>query len=524
MHEINTETLKQTAMCGLGQTAPNPVLSTIRYFRDEYETHIRTRHCDAGVCSNLYTSPCRNACPAGVNVPGYMSLVAAGRYMDAYRLIRQDNPFPAVCGRVCTHPCERHCRRGTVDEPISICSIKRFVGDHALRDEFEIPKEPPAFPTGKRVAVIGSGPSGLTCAYYLARLGHEVNVYEAEEVAGGVLHWGIPEYRLPNSVVDKEIAAIESAGVKIHLNARIGSREGCLMSIDALMAQNDAVYLAIGTQKSKRMDIPGEDIPGVESGLNFLRRVGLDRNRRVADDLVIVGGGSTAMDCARTAVRLGAQNVTVIYRRTLDEMPATEEDIREAQEEGVKILSLTAPVEVRGGMSAVSGIKVTKMRQGDFDKDGRRRTSAIEGSSYMIPCTGVISAINQELDAASLPTVDGEKGLTADKFTASTATKGMFAGGDAAPWGAAVVVNAIADGKKAAISIDKYLGGSGELNRGAEIDIPVIPVGEVTEHGRFPTRSLTAEQRKGSFMEVSCGFHPLDAMAESLRCLHCDRR
>ena len=263
MLEELAETLKQTAMCGLGQTASNPVLSTIRYFRDEYETHIRAHHCDAGVCSNLYTSPCRNACPAGVNVPGYMSLVAAGRYMDAYRLIRQDNPFPAVCGRVCTHPCERHCRRGTVDEPLSICSIKRFVGDFALRDELEIPKEAPVFPTGKRVAVIGSGPSGLSCAYYLARLGHAVDVYESEEVAGGVLHWGIPEYRLPNNVVDKEIRAIESAGVRIHLNARIGSREGCVMTIDELMAANDAVYVAIGTQKSKRMDIPGEDIPGV---------------------------------------------------------------------------------------------------------------------------------------------------------------------------------------------------------------------------------------------------------------------
>ena len=524
MLEELAETLKQTAMCGLGQTASNPVLSTIRYFRDEYETHIRAHHCDAGVCSNLYTSPCRNACPAGVNVPGYMSLVAAGRYMDAYRLIRQDNPFPAVCGRVCTHPCERHCRRGTVDEPLSICSIKRFVGDFALRDELEIPKEAPVFPTGKRVAVIGSGPSGLSCAYYLARLGHAVDVYESEEVAGGVLHWGIPEYRLPNSVVDKEIRAIESAGVRIHLNARIGSREGCVMTIDELMAANDAVYVAIGTQKSKRMDIPGEDIPGVESGLAFLRRVGLDRDRSVADELVVVGGGSTAMDCARTAVRLGAKSVTVLYRRTADEMPATEEDVREALEEGVKLLTLTAPVEVLGGLSAVSGIRVTKMKQGDFGRDGRRRTSAIEGSEYVIPCTGIVTAINQELDAESLPTVDGEKGFTTDKFTASTKREGMFAGGDAAPWGAAVVVNAIADGKKAAANIDKYLGGSGELKRGEPIDIPVIAVGEVTEHGRFPTRSLSAEQRKDSFCEVACGFHPLDAMAESLRCLHCDRR
>ncbi len=260
MLEELAETLQQTAMCGLGQTASNPVLSTIRWFRDEYETHIKEKHCDAGVCSNLYTSPCRNACPAGVNVPGYMSLVASGRYMDAYRLIRQDNPFPAVCGRVCTHPCERHCRRAQVDEALSICSIKRFVGDYALRDEFDIPAIKPLPPTGRRVSVVGSGPSGLTCAYYLAHMGHEVNVYEAEEVAGGVLYWGIPEYRLPNAVLAKEIKAIENAGVTIHTGARIGSRAGSLMTMDELMARSDAVYVAIGTQRSKRMDIPGEDL------------------------------------------------------------------------------------------------------------------------------------------------------------------------------------------------------------------------------------------------------------------------
>ena len=525
MLEELAETLQQTAMCGLGQTASNPVLSTIRYFRDEYETHIRAKHCDAGVCSNLYTSPCRNACPAGVNVPGYMSLVAAGRYMDAYRLIRQDNPFPAVCGRVCTHPCERHCRRAQVDEALSICSIKRFVGDYALRDEFNIPAVKPLPPTGKKVAVVGSGPSGLTCAYYLAHLGHEVNVYEAEEVAGGVLYWGIPEYRLPNEVLAKEIRAIENAGVTIHTSARIGTRAGSVMTMDELMERNDAVYVAIGTQKSKRMDIPGEDLTGVESGLAFLRRVGLNRDRSVPRRLAVVGGGSTAMDCARTAIRLGAEEVFVIYRRTEDEMPADREEVQEALEEGVRILTLTAPIEVMGQDGRVTGIKVRAMRQGDFGSDGRRRTSGIPGSDYVLECDGVVTAINQELDAMSLPTDEaGNPSFPTDKFTAQTPKEGMFAGGDAAPWGASVVVNAIADGKKAAASIDRYLGGTGELNKGEEIDIPVIPVGEVEEHERFPTKRLDVDQRRDNFCEVACGFHTLDAMAESLRCLHCDRR
>ncbi|NCB63918.1 MAG: NADH-quinone oxidoreductase subunit NuoF, partial [Clostridia bacterium] len=328
MLEELASTLQQTAMCGLGQTASNPVLSTIRYFRDEYETHIKMKHCDAGVCSELYTSPCRNACPAGVNIPGYLSLVAAGRMGDAYRLIRQENPFPAVCGRVCTHPCESHCRRTQVDEAISICSIKRFVGDQVLNGKFEAPAVKSLPATGKRVSVVGSGPSGLTCAYYLAQLGHQVDVYEAEAVAGGVIYWGIPEYRLPKAVLAQEVEAIERAGVTIHLNSRIGTRTGCVMTVDELMERSDAVYMAIGTQKSKLIGVPGEDLERVESGLAFLRRVGLNVNRNVPRRLVVVGGGSTAMDVARTARRLGAQEVTLVYRRTADEMPAGAEEVK----------------------------------------------------------------------------------------------------------------------------------------------------------------------------------------------------
>ena len=516
-------TLQATAMCGLGQTASNPVLSTIRYFRDEYETHIKLKHCDAGVCSELYTSPCRNACPAGVDIPGYLSLVAAGRMGDAYRLIRQENPFPAVCGRVCTHPCERHCRRGQVDEPIAICSIKRFVGDQVLGGKFDAPAVKPLPATGKRVAVVGSGPSGLTCAYYLAQMGHQVDVYEAEHVAGGVLYWGIPEYRLPKAVLAQEIAAIEAAGVTIHLGARIGSRAGSLMTVEELMDRSDAVYMAIGTQKSKRLGVPGEDLRGVESGLEFLRRVGLDRDRTVPRRLVVVGGGSTAMDAARTARRLGAEEVTIVYRRTADEMPAGAEEVREAGEEGIRLEVLADPVEILGEHGAVTGVRLVRMEHSDFGRDGRRRTRSVTGSEFVLPCDGVVTAVNQELDAQSL-SQGGSAPLSADRFTGQTDRPGMFAGGDASAWGDRVVINAIADAKKAAAGIDKYLGGSGELNKGEPIEIPVIPVGEVTEHGRFPTRTLPVEQRAEDFSEVHRGFHNLDAMAECLRCLHCDRR
>ncbi|MGI5970983.1 MAG: NADH-quinone oxidoreductase subunit NuoF [Oscillospiraceae bacterium] len=517
-------TLKEAAMCGLGQTAANPILSTIRYFRDEYETHIHDKHCASGVCSSLYTSPCRNACPASVNVPGYMALVSAGRLMDAYRLIRQDNPFPAVCGRVCTHPCENHCRRGQVDEPLAICSIKRFIGDYALRDEFLIPEIKPLPATGKRVAIIGAGPSGLSCAFYLAHLGHEVHVYEAESVAGGVLYWGIPEYRLPKAVLAKEIKAIENAGVKIHLNTRVGTD----ISVDTLHAENDAIYISVGTQKSRLLGIPGEDLPGVESGLGFLRRVGLNIDRSVPERLVVLGGGSTAMDVARTAVRLGAKEVSVVYRRSEDQMPAGADEVEEAKEEGVRIITMAAPLEVLEKDGKVAGIRLERTQLGKYGKDGRREAVAVPGDTFEIECDGVVTAVNQEIDARGLKVANAlpdSPSLIIDRFTSKTGTDGIFAGGDASPWGAKVVISAIADGKRAASNIDIYLGGTGELNKGEEIDIPVIEDTEVvTPHGRFPISMLTADQRRDNFCEVVCGFHRLDAMAESLRCLHCDRR
>lgn len=520
------ETLQQTAVCGLGQTAPNPVLSTLRYFRDEYETHIYDKHCDAGACANLYTSPCRNACPASVNVPGYLALTAAGRLMDAYRLIRQANPFPAVCGRVCTHPCERHCRRAQVDEAVSICSIKRFVGDYALKNEFEIPVIAPLPATGKKVAIVGAGPSGLTCGFYLAQLGHAVDVYEAESVAGGILYWGIPEYRLPKAVLAKEIRAIENAGVHIHLNTRVG--EGAPVSLEQLRTNHDAVYIAIGTQKAFRLGIPGENQPQVESGLDFLRRVGLNRDTTVPERVVVVGGGSTAVDAARTALRLGAKEVTIAYRRTEGEMPAGAEEVAEAIEEGVRVETLAAPVEVLRQDGKVTGILMQQMELSSFGRDGRRRVRHLPDSEFILACDGIIAAVNQGVDESLFePGVEltRQDAIDTNRFTTGTEAEGVFAGGDASLWGDKVVIYAIADGKRAAASIDRYLGGAGQLNVGEPIDIPVIPdEGEVTPHPRFATTTISVEERLGNFREVACGFHHLDAMAESLRCLHCDRR
>lgn len=519
------ETIKQTAMCGLGQTAPNPVLSTLKYFRREYETHIYDKHCEAGVCAELQESPCRNACPAHVHVPGYISLLSVGRIDEAYQLIRQDNPFPSVCGRVCTHPCEDHCRRTQVDEPLSICSLKRFIGDYALRDDYALPVIKPQPATGKKVSIIGAGPSGLTCAYYLANLGHQVDVYDAEPVSGGVLYWGIPEYRLPKTVLAREIRAIELSGVSIHLNTCIGKD----ISFSRLKEGCDAVYVATGTQKSRLLNVPGEDLKGVESGLGFLKRIGLKRDLSVPKRLVVIGGGSTAMDVARTAVRLGALEVTVIYRRTEKEMPAGADEVKEAKEEGVNIITMASPTAFLGEHGAVHAIRLIRRELADYGRDGRRLSCHIDGSDFTIPCDGIITAVNQDIDHVFYHTtnldVDQRGHVDVNQFTTQTSADGVFAGGDVNPWGRNVVITAIADGKRAAVNIDRYLGGAGELNRGSKIDIPNAEGTEVTEpHRRYPVRTLDPSERMDNFKEVACGFHKLDAMAEALRCLHCDRR
>ena len=519
-------TIRQTAMCGLGQTAPNPVLSTLKYFRREYETHIYDRHCEAGVCAGLQTSPCRNACPANVFIPGYLTLLSVGRIGDAYQLIRKENPFPSVCGRVCTHPCEEHCRRAQVDEAIAICGLKRFIGDYVLKDEYSVPAVVPQAPTGKKISIVGAGPSGLTCGYYLANLGHEVHVYEAESVAGGVLYWGIPEYRLPKKVLAKEIRAIEKSGVKVHRNTKIGQD----LSFEALKDQSDAVYVAIGTQVSRILDLPGENLKGVESGLQFLKRVNLNRDRNVPERLVVVGGGSTAIDAARTAVRLGSREVTVVYRRAEKEMPAGREELKEAREEGIRVIIMASPVEFLGENGHVSGIHLIRREQTDYAKDGRHNTVPIPESDFVLECDGIVKAINQDVDhqfyRVTPIDLDGKGRVEVNTFTAQTSQEGIFAGGDTTPWGSNVVISAIADGKRAAINIDKYLGGSGQLNKGRWYDdIPVIVDTEAQEpHKRFPTRYLSVDERIDNFDEVACGFHRLDAMGEAQRCLHCDRR
>jgi len=525
LEELGT-TIKDTAMCGLGQTAPNPVLSTIKYFREEYEEHIRKKYCRAGVCSDLFISPCENACPANVNIPGYLSLIAAGRFIDAYNLIRQENPLPAICGRICTHPCERRCRRGTVDEPVSICELKRFVADYAMKNEKEYVRDIVCTKNGQRVAIIGAGASGLTCGYYLARTGYEVDIYEQEAVAGGVLAYGIPEYRLPSEILKHEIENICRTGVNIILNTEVGKDIG----FKELRAMYDAIYIATGTQIPQKVNVPGENLKGVLPGISFLKSVKLHSSVDLTGHtVVVIGGGNTAIDSARTALRLGAKKVILMYRRTRDMMPAYDIEIDEALHEGVELMELVSPVRfISNKHGHVAKIECVRRRLGNFDNTGRRNTSHMEGTYFFIDVDTVITAVSQYADLPFVPKED--IGVTpwgtfiVDKDTQMTKMPGVFAGGDVAR-GPDEVIRAIADGKTAARSIDLYLNGKGILNKGEKIDIPdMIDEDDLVSHERFPLEMLPLEKRINSFDEVVLGFHKLNAIAEAMRCLHCDRR
>lgn len=517
------ETIKETSVCGLGQTAPNPILSTIKNFRQEYEEHIKYKHCRAGVCAELFLSPCKNACPAGVNVPGYIALIAAGRLRDAYNLIRRENPFPAVCGRVCTHPCERKCRRGQLDEPIAIADLKRYVADYVLKHEE--PYSDIIFPSnGKSIGIVGAGPSGLTCGYYLARLGYAVEVYEAQPVAGGILAFGIPEYRLPKAVLQHEIKLIEQTGVQIHLNTEVGKE----ISFDELRRKHNSVYVATGTQFSNKIGIPGEELEGVYHGLEFLRDINLQRPVAIGQKVVVIGGGNTAIDAARVALRKGAAEVTVLYRRLKEDMPADAREIQDALEEGIQILPLIAPVRLIEQGNKVTGIECIRMELGEFDAGGRRKPKDLPGSEFTITADMVIPAVSQYSD---LPFINKEE-LEVTKWgtfviaqdSMMTSIEGVFAGGDVVR-GSDVAITAIADGKKAALAIDRYLGGQGIPNTGEEIEIPApADEKELLEHERFPMKYLDPMVRKHSFDEVAVGFHKLNAIAESMRCLRCDWR
>jgi NADH-quinone oxidoreductase subunit F len=508
--------VKASSLCGLGQTAPNPVLSTIRHFRHEYEEHIRQRHCRASVCEALVESPCSHACPAGVNVPQYLALIAENRLDDAVNLIRRRNPFVSVCGRVCEAPCESRCRRADVDEPLAIRALKRYASDHA--SPVVRPLSAPAR-GDQQVAVVGSGPAGLSCAYFLALLGRRSVVFEALPIPGGMLSVGIPEYRLPKSSLQADIDFILAHGVEL----RTGSRVEEVAALPA--AGFKSVFVATGAHTGRPLGVEGEDLTGVVDSLLFLRARALGQPVPCGEQVAVIGGGNAAIDTARSALRLGASKVLILYRRTREEMPAYEEEIQAALEEGAELQQLVAPVRILGSAGKVTGIRMRRMRLGDADESGRRRPVEVPGAEFEVECDMVIPAIGQRPSTAavgSLAILNDREGVAADPVTGGTSAAGVFAGGDCVS-GGATVIEAIRAGQRAAVAIDRQLGGSGVLP--ANVGMSLRRPSEEELEKLLPRTAeawLQLEERKKSFVEVVCGLKPDQACYEAGRCLRCD--
>jgi heterodisulfide reductase subunit A len=407
------------------------------------------------------TPPCSLACPAGIDVRRYVSLIAEGKYDRAIAVVREANPLPSVCGRVCPSPCETACSRGLVDEPIAIEALKRFVADYelALRKEGKFNYKSPPEKNGFKVAMVGSGPAGLTCAHDLTLMGYQVVIFEREKVAGGMLYLGIPEFRLPRDVLAADIEYIEKLGVEIRLNTPIGPE----LSLDDLFRKGfSAVFIASGAYEGYKLGIPGEnDYRGVEDCIRFLRRVNLGKREKPGDKVVVIGGGNSAVDAARVSLRLGAAEVTILYRRSRKEMPANPWEVVNAEQEGVRIHFLAVPVEIIGEKGRVVGMKCIRMKLGKLDASGRRRPIPMPGSEFTIDCDFVVPAISQQPDISFLGANHGLKvsrwnSIEVDPETMATDRPGVFAGGDVVS-GPATVVEAIAAGHRAALGIDRYL-------------------------------------------------------------------
>ena len=513
--EKTARAIEITADCAIGREAARMVSAGLKGFKDDFKEHIHHNRC---LCNIKQPVPCVAMCPAGVDIPGYIALIKEGRNADAVRLIRKDNPFPTACALVCEHPCEARCRRNMVDDAINIRGLKRAAVDHAG----EVPAPECAPSTGKRIAVIGGGPSGLSAAYYLQLMGHQVTVYEKRSKLGGMLLYGIPSYRLPRERLQEDVDVILSTGVEAKTNTTIGGENGEITMQD-LREQYDAVYISIGAHTDKKMGIEGEDSQGVISAVEMLREVGRNRmpdfkGKRV----VVIGGGNVAMDCTRSAIRLGADKVTCVYRRRKKDMTALPDEVEGAIAEGAEILELHAPERIQADENGKVTALIASKKMAGLIKGGRPSPAASGEGEAAIPCDVVIVAIGQGIETrhfedAGIPIKRGV--IEAENWAEVAHAPGVFAGGDCVT-GPATVIRAIAAGKVAAANIDEYLGYSHVIR--VDVDIPMPSLESMPPCGRVNLRERDAAKRCHDFDLMEIGMNEKEIQQESSRCLRCD--
>jgi len=523
--------IKKASLCGLGQTAPNPVLTTLQYFRDEYEAHIKYKRCPAMVCEDIILAPCKYSCPIGTDVPAFVALTAAGRYQDAFDVLREDSPFPITCSYVCHYPCEDGCRTGDIAEPISVKGLRRFVSDKELKRGVR-PKPRPRVPKLERVAVIGSGPAGLAAAYDLTYCGHQVTVFERSGLPGGMLASAIPCFRLPKEIVNLEVSEIRKAGVNIQTNVDVGKD----VTLEQLFAQGyRAVFVATGAHQSLKLGVPGEDADGVVDALEFLKAMNSGKQIELGDRVAVIGGSYADMDAARTSRRLGCREVTIIYRGTGEHILGLPREIEEGIQEGVRMEFLAAPTAVLSENGRLVGLECVRMRLGELDEQGRRRPVPIPDANFTIPLDNLIVATGQRPELSFLEGLEGLQishtgTIVVDPETLSTGRAGVFAGGDVV-MGPSTIAGSIAQGKLAAASIRKYLRGE-TLER----EYAVVPPSRYVKHLELSDEELAqleqlrrcqvprvpVEKRIGSFDTVELGLPEAIAVNEAKRCLRCD--
>ncbi|HAZ20621.1 MAG TPA: glutamate synthase [Clostridiales bacterium] len=507
--ENTASVIADTADCAIGYEAADSVLQALSGFRDDFISHLKK-----GVCSASFSSvPCVSRCPAHVDIPGYIALAREGRYADAVRLIRKDNPFPGVCGLVCEHPCEESCRRTMVDAPVNIRAIKRFAVDMAG----QVPVPACASSTGKTVAVVGGGPSGLTAAYYLSLMGHKVTVFEKRKRLGGMLRYGIPAYRLPDAYLDADISRILSTGIKVNMGMNIGKD----MTLTQLKHDYDSVYISIGAHGDNKLEVDGEDGKGVFSAVEMLSHIGdggaFDLTGK---SVVVIGGGNVAMDVTRTSLRCGAKSVKCVYRRRIDDMTAMAEEVDEAMAEGAEILPLAAPVKILlDEQENVKGLLIQPQMISVYDR-GRPKPIAAKTEPEVVSCDVVIVAIGQSIQSKTFE----KEGIPAKwgKFLTNNDAslgEGVFAGGDCV-FGPETVIRAIEAGKVAARNMDTYLGFHHEIT--ADVEIPAPAAKRTLPCGRVNNDERQAGERKNDFALMEKPLRIEEAVQECSRCLCCD--